>query len=132
MIAVGFANPSVAKIEPKLPQIQPILQEVVEVVEEPIQTPPEPILSECSCVLTAKEYGIPLPPGDAEDIPTNSTPIVGGVVLFDYETVGHVAVITKIEADGFWVYEGNYRECEITERFIKWTDKAIRGFAYFE
>jgi hypothetical protein len=55
-------------------------------------------------------------------------PHVNGGVLFQYEKVYHVAVITKLAETGFWVKEGNYKRCEIGYRFVFWQDEAILGF----
>lgn len=68
------------------------------------------------------------PRGDADTQVPNSTPQVGGVVIFQYRTVGHVAIITKLETDGFWVDEFNYEPGKQTSRFVSWSDKNIKGF----
>ncbi len=58
-------------------------------------------------------------------------PAVGRVVMLSYgEGVdnAHVAYVTKLEADGFWISEANYNRCLKGVRFIKWTDEALVGF----
>lgn len=84
----------------------------------------------CSCIKTARLFGVVIPFGtDAEDIVSSSTPEVGGLALFSYENTDHVAVITSISETGFTVVEGNYKRCQKTNRFIEWNDPRIRGFA---
>lgn len=83
----------------------------------------------CSCIKTARHFGAKIDWGvNAKDLKPNSTPEIGALALFAYEGIDHVALITKIEANGFWVKEGNFKECEIGERFVWWIDPFIRGF----
>lgn len=84
----------------------------------------------CSCIKTARLFGLNLPQGDAEYLKGNSTPIKGGGVLLSYD-VEHVAVIVSLAKEGFWVKEGNFRKCEYSERFISWDDPHIRGFVAY-
>ena len=83
----------------------------------------------CSCVLTARYLGAPLPYGDAHSLIPNATPIVGGVVILRYGNTYHVAYITKLD-DYIHIAEGNFIHCEYTERTIPFSDKHIVGFWY--
>jgi hypothetical protein len=60
-----------------------------------------------------------------------STPTIGGLVLLKYDDVYHIAVVTGFTNDGFRVFEGNYKPCEITRRTIGWNDERIVKFLYF-
>ena len=84
----------------------------------------------CSCVKFARALGVKIPPKtDAEDIKSNSTPQVGGLVLFKYSNLDHVAVITALNASNFEVREANFKEpCLASRRTVSYQDKAIRGF----
>ena len=61
-------------------------------------------------------------------VPNTNYPRVGGLVVLRYKNEKHVATVTSVEKDGFWVKEANFRPCEIGTRFIKWEDKALKGF----
>lgn len=63
-----------------------------------------------------------------QDIERGSMPQVGGLVILEYN-VWHVAEITKITPQGFFVTEANFEPCLIGERFVSWSDDAIRGFS---
>lgn len=102
-------------------------------LEEPVhvkvvEAAPDP--THCSCVLYLKSLGYELPRGDAITFKADPAhvPVAGSLVLFNYNGVGHVAAITSIGTQGFWVAEANYDRCEDGERLIKWGDKSIRGF----
>ena len=83
----------------------------------------------CSCIKTARNLGIDIPyDTEADDLKSNTTIFVGALALFKYPNFSHVAVVTKLEASGFWVHEGNYKLCEMTKRFILYNDPALRGF----
>lgn len=87
----------------------------------------------CSCVKTASKYATSdVPIQDADKFIPNSTPIVGGLVLMEYDhtdyVVHHVAVIEQITPDGFLIVEGNYKPCEETRRFIPFDYSRLRGF----
>ena len=87
------------------------------------------IPTECSCVKSARSFGVKIPLGmNAEDFIPNAQPSVGALALFKYKNAFHVALITEISGDGFFIREGNYDFCRIGKRFILWTDPAIRGF----
>ena len=83
----------------------------------------------CSCVKTARFLGANIPIGNnAENISSNSYPITGGLVLFSYPKIKHIALITKLEEVGFWIVEGNFKPCQKTKRFIYWNDTFLAGF----
>jgi len=98
-------------------------------IERTTERPPAPYL--CSCILGARRFGVNLPPGNAEDLIPNSTPVVGGVALFNYSGVHHTAVITELSEQTFSVIETNYKKCQKTQRDIRYNDPSIRGFAKF-
>ncbi len=62
------------------------------------------------------------------DITPNSPPTVGGLAIFNYHGIKHIAYIKSVEGDGFWVQESNYQPCLVAPRYVKWTDKAIVGY----
>lgn len=105
-------------------------------VAKVVQPPSDTTLlnhEECSCIKGARGYGVPIPLGtDAKDIKGNSSPVIGGLVLFRYPKDDHVAVIEGFNG-GFEVVEWNYRKgpCVATRRTVAWNDPAIRGFASF-
>src|SRR3990167_3421056 len=83
----------------------------------------------CSCVKTARNLGANIPYGvDAGDLKANAHPGLGALALFRYSSGAHVAVITEIQEDGFFVKEGNFELCKLTCRFIQWNDLNLVGF----
>lgn len=82
----------------------------------------------CSCIKSARKFGLAIPYGtDAINIKPNTTIRVGVGVLFNEEQ-GHIGVVTSIQEDGFWYKEGGYKidddgTCHITEKFIQWDDQ---------
>ena len=96
------------------------------IIKNPQYDSSEPV--ECSCVAYLTSLGIKLPLGDAIDITPNSTPHVGGIALFTYGKLGHVALITSIDDTGFTVKEGNYHRCQQDTRYVLWTDAHLTGF----
>lgn len=88
------------------------------------------IVDFCSCIKTARYLGLPLPPTPyAGDLRANTKkPEKGDGVLLTYETDEHIAVILDIVGDNFLIGEGNFRECQYTERLIPFDDIHIRGF----
>ena len=97
---------------------QPIVVESIECVQ-----------SGCSCIVTAREYGIDIPIGtNASDFIPNSVPVVGGLILLSYPNDDHIAVIVEFRDDGFWVYEGNFEPGVQGYRLISYKDLSIRGF----
>ena len=103
------------------------------VIEEPapievVLPPREEYNINCYCVTFARQYIPDLPKGNADSFKPNTFPVFGGAVLFDYEGVSHIAVISSLEANGFWVTEANYKHCTRTVRLVKYNDPAIKGF----
>lgn len=88
-------------------------------------TPPttEDDLLMCNCYAYVRSL-IPSFPA-VRNIVFNSKGLVGVVAIFDYP---HYALITEIEADGFWVKESNYKHCTYGTRFVKWSDPHLLGF----
>jgi len=83
----------------------------------------------CSCIQTAGQEGVNIPIGtNAVDLEPNSRPEIGALILFDYGTTSHVAVIREFREEGFWVAEGNKTPCLRTERLIHFVDPFIVGF----
>ena len=94
-------------------------------------TTPEELLRLCNCVTGLRSFGVTIPIGtNAEDLPSNTTPHVGGVILFLYENgVYHAALIIEITAEYMVVRETNFNECEeTTGRKVYYDDSSIRGF----
>ena len=83
----------------------------------------------CNCYLLAKTR-FPNIPRMSEILP-NSTPTVGGIVIFYYGKVKHVAIIEKFFANGFTVLETNFKPCLTDTRFVDWNDPAIHGYAIY-
>lgn len=52
---------------------------------------------------------------------------VGRVAIFYSNGMKHIAIITKVEAGGFWVKEANWDACDVGTRFVKWGDKNFSG-----
>lgn len=119
-IAPAYLEPVVVQGPPSEPTVE---DEVVEVNNSVY----------CSCIQTARLFGLNLPRGDAKDLMPNSPPIEGGGVLLSYHsgTVQHVAYIQSILPEGLWIQEGNFHKCEYSERFIPWNSPHIRGFVAF-
>ena len=83
----------------------------------------------CSCVKYARSIGVKIPYGtNASDIPNQGTPVIGGLILLEYEGYSHVAVIQEFTDKGFKVKESNFQPCLKTERVISYEDIFIRGF----
>lgn len=84
----------------------------------------------CSCIRTVRSLGFKLPYGtNAEDLKPNTKIAIGTLALFKFSNASHVAVVVKIEENGFWVREGNYpTACEFSERFVKYDDWFLIGF----
>ena len=78
----------------------------------------------CECMSYARSQGINIPLGtDINTIKSNSPPTIGGLAIFSYDGIGHVAIITGFRDDGFTVKESNFEKCKISERFAKWDDE---------
>lgn len=83
----------------------------------------------CSCIRAVRSWGVEIPYGmNAEDIKPNIDIEIGAVAIFREKDGGHIGVVTKIGEKGFWIKESNYVECEITERFIDYTDYRLIGY----
>lgn len=96
------------------------------VPQEPKMELPEPIL--CQCVTYLRAYkGINIK-GDAHTIKPNSYAHIGGVVLFDYDGLGHASLIKEFHPYYMVVEEANYSRCKRTVRKVRYDDPAIRGF----
>ena len=84
----------------------------------------------CSCILTARWLGSSVK-GNAIDLIPNSTPVIGGLIVFKKGkriNDGHVAVIKGFREDGFIVVEGNYKPCTLTTRVVPFNWPTIVGF----
>ena len=103
---------------------QSIIMPVIEDKVQKIDT------TECSCVRTAIKYGLSIPLVDAKDLIPDSSPIIGGGILFYYPRTKthHVGVITNIEDDHFEIIEGNFKPCELSKRKVSFDDPFIIGF----
>lgn len=100
-------------------------------VETVTKTSEGTIKIECSCVKTARSLGVPIPYNtDAKDIVPDGTPEIGGLIVLKYGDIYHIAVIQGFES-GFNVSEGNFKECEMSERTIDFNDPHIVGFKRF-
>ena len=99
-----------------------------EVIPEPVKVePPKPTAEDCSCVIHAGRY-INLPPiHTPADLEPNSDMWSAEAVLLDYR-LPHIAVIEKIDNDGIWVHESNFKKCQTGRRIIPFNNSAIRGF----
>lgn len=87
---------------------------------------------ECSCVRAVRSFGVDIPYGvNAVDFESNTEICVGVVVILRTTDYSHVAMVTAIEETGFWIKEGNYVKCKITERFIDFDDYRLKGFYQF-
>jgi len=110
----------------------PQIKQQTEIVEE-VEPAPTPIVEEydpvkCSCVIFASQF-LDLPKNtDAIDLKPNNQPAVGNGILFNYNGVGHIAIITGYKENGFLVKESNYNECKISTRVVSFNDKSIVGF----
>lgn len=92
--------------------------------------------SECFCVTYARELVPSVPQLDANEwyllpLSTRSVPEIGGIILLQYESVWHVAVITDFTESGFQVSESNYIPCTVDDRIIPYNDSRIRAFFNF-
>lgn len=70
-----------------------------------------------------------MPRGDAKELmPNSEIPRIGGVVILKYGSDSHVAYIFRVTGEGLFIGEGNFDECEYTERLISFDDPAIVGY----
>ncbi len=63
-----------------------------------------------------------------DDLSPNTYPVVGAAVLLNYGHTPHIAIVTGFTEDGVKIAETNYRRCKKTERTLRFTDAALRGF----
>lgn len=83
----------------------------------------------CSCVKQVRAFGVKFPKiSSPSELTPNTSPAAGVIALFNYSGTPHMALIYKIESNGFWVKEANMEKCKRSERFISWGDKSILGF----
>jgi surface antigen len=94
--------------------------------------PKQPSGRNCSCVLFAKaRTTFSQSIGAARNWTRNSfQPVVGGVVITNESSAGHVAIITAVREDSFDVIEANYVRCQVTTRTIPKDYKLIIGYWY--
>ena len=88
------------------------------------------LLRLCNCVTGLRSFGVDIPYNtDAKDIQANTTPYVGGVVLFLYDNdVYHAALIIEMLAEYMIVKETNFIECKEGTRKVYYDDPSITGF----
>lgn len=70
-------------------------------------------------------------PRMSEILPNTPYPRIKDIAVFYYKSK-HIAVIEKVDVDGFWVREANYEPYKIGRRFIKWDDRNFAGFHSME
>ena len=106
--------------------------------QAPLIDEPEPVIEveevsqetsiDCSCMLYIQSRGIELF-GDAKDqTPNSDVPMVGGVVLLQYNGINHAAYIESVHGTGIKVSETNYKKCKYTERIILYGSPSIIGY----
>lgn len=90
-----------------------------------IQEGTESQFTVCNCyALVSTKVRLPRMAG----VLPNTTPHVGAVAIFRYGEVKHIALVTKLSAEGFWVFEANKDPCVVASRFIEWGDPHLAGF----
>jgi len=126
---IRFELPSPPLIEDFEAHIAPVGPELPSNVVLPI-TEGYPTPDACSCIRTARNEGLNIPLANAEDQVPNGPPVLGGGILFYYPKTdtSHLAVITDFTEYGYLVTEGNFKECEVTERVVEYNDRFITGF----
>lgn len=93
-------------------------------------TKADPVACNCYALLKT-QFGDKLP--RMAEIKPNYKPDVGRVAIFMYGNVKHVALITEMAEDGFYVYESNYKRCKVTtDRFVKFDDPKLLGIWYWD
>lgn len=70
---------------------------------------------------------------EAADVATNALPSVGAIAVYrpggQYSVLGHVAIVTAVDAYAYTVSEMNApRWGVVSSRVITWPDPAVRGF----
>ncbi len=83
----------------------------------------------CQCVAYVKSK-IPIPLGNANQIPINSsTPVVGGAVLFYSNPWGHIAYVEQVFGDMIFISEQNQKGCcVISSRWISINSPSVKGY----
>ena len=121
-------EPPLLIIENEVRQERSILEQPEEIVEK-----------ECeyySCIVTARELGIPIPLGtNAIDIvPNDIYPHIGGLAIFKYgDSLNkyHVVIVVKVIEDGFWGEGGNKPSCQFTKDFYSFDNPNLLGFRHY-
>lgn len=82
--------------------------------------------SVCNCysLVKSKIGHLPLMAGIQ---PSGLPPEIGGVAIFNYNGVKHVALEVAFEETGFWVFESNYEPCKVGKRFVRFDDPHFVG-----
>lgn len=121
---IGFLLQPRVYVPPPVPVVL-----VAQAAEPTVYTPEEEkARPECNCILGAQHFSpFKIPFKDASKFVGNSTPVIGGVIILEYN-VWHVAVVTGFAEKGFSIVEWNYRKCEETRRIVGYNDPHIRGF----
>jgi len=57
-----------------------------------------------------------------------ATSTFGRLAVFDYNGIPHVGVTLYREQDRFYLRESNYGGDFISERWVRFDDKSLRGF----
>ena len=81
----------------------------------------------CNCYLYVKTY-IKDIPSMMKIEPNIDVPSVGGIAIFDYEGIKHLAYITEVTEKGMEISEANYEPCVVGKRTIPLDDDALIGF----
>ena len=90
-------------------------------------------ISSCQCVayVKAARPDLKFSVGIARNwlrFANTTRPQVGSVVITNESSIGHVAIVSKIEGDNMVLTEKNYKPCLITERIMNINDERILGF----
>ena len=115
-------------------QLEEAIKNLPPIVEEPVKVKPPIDLSRhsrdevaCSCVLfVATKLKLP-PIHTPADLEPNTNMWEAKAVLLDYK-LPHIAYVEKIDNEGIWVHESNFKKCQIGRRIIQFNNPAIRGF----
>lgn len=83
----------------------------------------------CNCYSLVKTRIRNLPKM-AEITPNIGNPLVGGVAIFNYKGVKHVAYITKVYDGKFDVIEANLKPCLVAPREVSIKDPFLVGYWY--
>lgn len=114
----------------RIPDIPPKVYAEELPVAPVVVEPPPPVVKKdavaCNCYLYVKGKYPTFP--NTKDLKPNTTPSVGVVALFDYGNLNHYAIVTKLEAEGFWVKDSNFGGCGYRTHFIRWNDPNLVGF----